>query len=259
MIIPDSPGSSRETREEVGRSCVYACPFNSQSCRVLLHLPASAAGVLSILSPHLPCAWCPSWLLVCVEDLSRLGKHERRVLLAAPGRDEQAAVIEPPLPGRAAAVANRRAVGSLVRMGLITTLGRKQERGAKRAVRLSPLGQAVVIRLRDELPKGRALSLLPHRTTLLAEVQEGDLPLLQRLLASLQASLALVPERLTLSETSMEMGREEVDYLDQIAAACLFVQDVLAAQNHVGGVQQRPQNSVCTRICHTDSGPRSRL
>lgn len=120
-------------------------------------------------------------------SLPRLGKHERRVLLAAPPPDGDSVVVPPAGPGRAADEANRRAIRQSLGSGLlwvgwqateVETKGRAYSWGRwrpvvreyhKRAVWLSPLGQAVVNLARPELQSGRPIRWEKYRAAAVAE------------------------------------------------------------------------------------------
>lgn len=112
----------------------------------------------------------------------RLGKHERRVLLAAPEPVAEPAIVEPERPGRVADEANRRAIRRLAELGLVVLADVRQDRQYgrdpisgrrvrlkpatwRRAIRLTALGALVVERLRPYLEAGKPFrwaGLLPE-------------------------------------------------------------------------------------------------
>jgi hypothetical protein len=123
-----------------------------------------------------------------VLELPRLGRNERRALLAAPPPDAEAQIIAPAGPGRAADEANRRALRTLERAGLLA-LGWDRGRFRKRTARRTWLGQAVVERLRTVLESGRRIRWADHRGALIAEYCLPTDGLLRVFLGRVQESL----------------------------------------------------------------------
>jgi hypothetical protein len=190
-------GSAWLIRGLVAPRC-YSCPEDGQPCGPLQVLPDTAEQLPSGWVAALPCAWCPRHLQRRVQALPRLGKLARRILLEAPPPEEQCAVIAPPASGRSAEEANRRAIRSLCHAQLLVAgsqsecreihwrsrdgiLQQTRRKVSKRAVCLSPLGQAVVELLRDDLQMGRPIRWGRHREALQARAQEDEKQLLDRL------------------------------------------------------------------------------
>jgi hypothetical protein len=136
------------------------------------------------------------------QKLPRLGCHERRILLEAPPPDGESKVIDAPAPGRSADEANPRAIRKLWKAGLLwignqmvkVMTEAKQWNGwkrryqnvereyHKRAVWLSPLGQAVVDRLRAALESGKPIRWASHRKALVSSCRRQPRGLLSEFL-----------------------------------------------------------------------------
>lgn len=184
-------------------SGAWVCNVDERSCEVtgLVELSLarvleggepshSVEDVLETVNGNLPCSRCRS-LERHVSRLPRLGKHERRILLAAPPSDADEGVIVPPLsPGRSADEANRRAIRKLLDHGLLW-IGEKdvREKGRrpsrKRCVWLSPLGQAVVEKLRPTLKNGGRIRWDTIRPEIL-QLRETPAALLARMLKDVE-------------------------------------------------------------------------
>ncbi len=113
----------------------------------------------------------------------RLGKHERRTLLAAPGPKAWPPQIIVPLgASRATGEGIRRAARRLHRAGLLTLFWRSEENppfDRKRAVRLTPLGQALVERLHGRIAAGETIRWTAKlRSALLKAVRQDTTDLL---------------------------------------------------------------------------------
>jgi hypothetical protein len=172
---------------------------------------ARLPDVMQHVEKHLPCDYCRG-MEANVAKLPRLGWHERRILLLAPGPDEDSKVIDPPHPGRAADEVNRRAIRKLFNAGLLwismTTVKMKMQteylRGGrwvpgerdywKRQVRLTPLGQAVVRHLRQQLEVRLPIRWDRYRVALVAACREQPPELQQRLLARAQKEIGYIKE-----------------------------------------------------------------
>ena len=128
---------------------------------------ARVEQALALVRPFLPCDRC-SHVEIVITGLGRLGKLARHVLLGAPPPTGAALVVAPPRPGRAAAVAHRRATHQLARAGLVSLT--TSPRG-RLAIRRSPLGEAIVGRLGDALRAGKRIRWSRHRRGLLAAVR----------------------------------------------------------------------------------------
>ena len=196
-------------------SCAYTCWVDGRPCEVVqLFAPALRQQLsgsddevgakfrerVEPVSHCLPCSRCRA-MEANAQKLPRLGCHERRILLQAPSPDGESKVIEPPAPGRSADEANRRAIRKLYHAGLLY-IGRRNvkvetkaevwiyRRGYvnlerdywKRAVWLSPLGQAVVDRLRAALESGKPIRWAPHREALVSSCRRQSQELLSEFL-----------------------------------------------------------------------------
>jgi len=117
-----------------------------------------------------------------VGHLGRLGRHERRILLAAaPAGAEAPRVVEPETHDRSAVEAHRRALCTLEKAGLVDLRDR-------RAARRSILGQGIIDRLGDALAAGRRIRWAEHRPALLASVRRTPNDLLTTLHCELVAA-----------------------------------------------------------------------
>ncbi len=208
--------STKRCATENGGSCTtsYACPVDSRPCVVLEPLQArmledlgaeeAASLVQDAANYGLPCGSCRKG----AQDArnlsgSRLGKHERRILLFAPPGSKcgwrdgpgnptfhgAGMVVYPEGPSRAAEEANRRALRKLEGAGLVE-LSRdsvgfanqppkwfKAKRARSRywlmgrrytTAKLTPLGELVAERCRHELETGKPIrwqKLLPALAT----------------------------------------------------------------------------------------------
>jgi hypothetical protein len=221
---------AEEKRFQGTTSCVHPCWVDGTPCEVIAQIAGPLEAILArrpepagggpppddvasrfaatMTQVHylLPCGRCRS-AERNVARLPRLGKHERRVLLAAPPPEAGRQVIPPPRPGRSADEAHRRAIGRLWEAGLLHR-GWRDERVktaavafggsgrwrhvhreyAKRAVSLSPLGEAVVTRLRAELEAGRPIRWARHRDALVAACRRPPTDLLLDFLAEVKRS-----------------------------------------------------------------------
>jgi hypothetical protein len=153
---------------------------------------ADVAQTIATIAESLPCEHCRR-AEADATKLPRLGKHERRVLLAAPAPDTpRGAHVAPPDNSPATAEAHRRAIRRLTACGLLDNCGteglvverrerrtglRRRWEVGRRTVRLSPLGQAVVSLLRPVLEAGGRIRWAAHRAALVAHCRKpvGDL------------------------------------------------------------------------------------
>jgi hypothetical protein len=197
----------------------YTCPTDQGPCSVVeqLRIPADRTLALPVLGTSLPCLACPRRVDADIAALPRLGKHERRALLLAPAPSAGWRHIPPPGPGRSADEAHRRALRRLVAAGLLD-LSYELTQGEHRRISwngqfewsqrwsstrgtacLSPLGFAVVTRLRHALESGLPIRWDQHREALRACV--SDLPSLLRMLlgtveyraAQARRNMSLIP------------------------------------------------------------------
>lgn len=173
-------------------------------------------GTIARTKGHLPCRVCPRAMAVYAGRLEgvRLGKQERRVLLAAAHPDvEEGALIAPLAETAAAAEATRRAIRTLSAAWLVNRGYRRVEGPTKattrsqwvtrehtwyhlpgepiqraywhRTVWLSPLGAALVGRLRPVLEGTGRIRWAAHRAAL-TEATARETP---ALLADFRASV----------------------------------------------------------------------
>jgi hypothetical protein len=162
----------------------HACPLDQAPCDVVAKLPVGADMASCV--PLLPCSRCRIGAAEAEKLSLRLGKHERRILLAATRPDARAPALVLPLapssvsgakePARSAYEMNRHAMRNLERNGLILTSRPPRplrEGGRPRlAAQLTALGAALVDRLREELLTGRSIRWSRHRTALAAAIQK---------------------------------------------------------------------------------------
>ncbi len=171
----------------------HVCLVDDQPCEVVALFADRFDGdlreAMEKVEGWLPCQRCRAMEQNAARMTGvRLGKHERRVLLNAPSWEGEAKVIKPPAEGRAADEANRRAIRKLSRVGLIwigwrvtkvatvqTTVcwGSGEEKNVKReyhkrAVWLTPLGEAAVERLRDDIAIGKSIRWTGHIAAMIA-------------------------------------------------------------------------------------------
>jgi hypothetical protein len=204
------------TENDYSGTTSYACPVDSQPCVVLEPLQArmhedlgaqeAASLVQDAANYGLPCGSCRKG----AQDArnlsgSRLGKHERRILLFAPPgskcgwRDRSGSptfhgagmVVYPEGPSRAAEEANRRALRKLEGAGLVE-LSRGSVKFANqpdwfkakrarsrywmmgrryRSAKLTPLGELVAERCRHELETGKPIRWQKLLPALAADVE----------------------------------------------------------------------------------------
>ncbi len=222
------PDTKRCASDTGARSTTFsdrACPVDGRPCEVLEPLRARLSGevgadaygeLVADLAERLPCRDCRRGEAEAL-DLTgggvRLGKNERRILLAAPpgskcgARDEASSptwpaagrIVWPEGPGRSAEEAHRRALRKLEGAALIetskTSPGFATDRPpdwalrdklrsrywamgrTRQAARLTPLGEHLVEACRAELEGGRPIRWEKHRAHLVASVRRpvGDL------------------------------------------------------------------------------------
>jgi len=187
----DTKGCASDISVQDTMSCAYPCHVDGQPCMVIAPLASpEVEKALRLTVSCLPCTSCPrpaEHALARLEGV-RLGKHEWRVLLvAAPPDAEAGAVIAPPTEGRAADEAQRRAIRRLATLGQAhvgharvstaskvpfpSSWGLGKDYVPRRdywhlAVWQSPLGAAVVGRLRVALETGQRIRWPLHRAAL---------------------------------------------------------------------------------------------
>lgn len=227
-------------------------------------------GTIARTKGHLPCRVCPRAMAVYAGRLEgvRLGKQERRVLLAAARPDaEEGALITPPMETAAAAEATRRAIRTLSAAWLVNCGYRRVECPTKattrsqwvtmehkwyhlpgepiqraywhRTVWLSPLGAALVARLRHVLEGTGRIRWAAHRAAL-TETTARETP---ALLADFRVSVFNAGDdiRFLLRMVALRGKRERfeavrAEHKDDLAA----LDALLAALDatHAGGSEQ---------------------
>jgi hypothetical protein len=183
----------------------YACHVDDRPCEVVEpfvdQINGDLADVMEKTECDLPCMRCRN----VERDAAalagvRLGKHERRVLSLAPPWDGESKVIEPDCTGRSADEANRRAIRKLADVGLLwpgwqeakiecrtrSWHGRTKRNYHKRAVWLTPLGEAVVGVLRQVIQNGKPIRWAKHVPALIAAARRKPDALLEEFLAELR-------------------------------------------------------------------------
>lgn len=177
----------------------YVCPFNQRPCEVIESLPPAflqrrgreaqkLLHRLASLSDCLPCEHCRSAELAAQRlDRVRLGRHERNILLHAPGPEAaQGAILDPSLRTHSERETYLRAVRKLTRAGLarsgtqamrLQTNTRRADGTlvsrayAHRTLRLTPLGVQVVESYRNELENGKPVRWARRLPQALARVR----------------------------------------------------------------------------------------
>ena len=234
-------------------------------------LDGKRCDIARILAPHgskrfsesfgalkelLPCGSCARRVHGDVAKLPglRLGKHERRILLAAPQPECELKVVSAEGTNRSAAEAHRRAVRRLATAGLIdmrtkrveietkavarslenhfsrTLLDDRVKRGFHcQAVVRTPLGQAIVSRLTSTLASGGVIRWAEHRPTLVGQKAESPTALTQRFLAKVKKfAEACEWRRMMLALLRGHRGRRQAEARERSAAA--ITQRLLACQ-----------------------------
>ena len=224
-------------------------------------LDGKRCDIARVLSPHSskrfsesfealkelrPCGSCARRLDGDVAKLAglRLGKHERRILLAAPPPDREPIVVSAERAGRSAAEAHRRAVRRLAMAGLIDTRKKPVEIETKavawswgnhfsrtlpgdrvkrrfhcQAVVRTPLGQTVVQRLTSTLTSGGVIRWAEHRPSLVGRTAESPTALTRRFLAKVKKfAEACEWRRMMLALLRGHGGRRQAEAREQAAA-----------------------------------------
>ncbi|MBF0424099.1 MAG: hypothetical protein HQL73_14025 [Magnetococcales bacterium] len=154
----------------------FICPVISLTCQVVDAVPVSSGLSVERLKQLLPCSSCHGGesKALALSGL-RLGSHERRILLAAAEVDHNHRVVPPHASGRSAAEAHRRAQRKLGGAGLLSLKQVITGNGSLRrrtGVRLTPLGQAVVERVGEELAEGTPIRWHQHQPALASDVRQ---------------------------------------------------------------------------------------
>lgn len=199
---------------------------------------------LGAVEANLPCSWCRG-AEYYAQHLPRLGRHERRILLQASSPDRESVIVAPEGPGRAADEAHRRAIRRLFAAGLLWVgwrrvyvetrtqtkarwehmAGRWWQTGGqpirreyrKRAVWRSPLGQALVERLRSQLEAGARIRWSAHRAALVSACRRST----DELLSMFQTEVQQDAERLeALVRTAAAIGARDTCHLEQHRRVC---------------------------------------
>ncbi len=191
---------------------MYQCYVDDQPCEVFAQfahaVPSErASAAVGAVKDWLPCSMCR---LAEAHTASlagvRLGKHERRVLVATPGPEDRPLVIAPEADTRAADEALRRAIRKLGTAGLVSLHSESVETEAqlhkrielikvwgnpwgyettrratvrKRAVRLTPLGAALVDLARADLEARRPIRWPKYQAAALAATRRSPAELLE--------------------------------------------------------------------------------
>ncbi|MBF0612750.1 MAG: hypothetical protein HQL55_16630 [Magnetococcales bacterium] len=153
----------------------FTCQTNHHLCQLVEAVSGSSGISTERLRQLLPCGSCHgSESQVLALSGVRLGSHERRILLAAAMADHNHRVVPSPASGRSAAEAHRRAQRKLAGAGLVslkqvlTGNGRLRR---KTGVRLTPLGQAVVEKVGEELAAGKPIRWQKYQPALVSDVR----------------------------------------------------------------------------------------
>jgi hypothetical protein len=143
---------------------LHECWVDERPCEVVERFAHALENgdLLALAAEDLPCNRCrgAERTIAGLTGL-RLGKHERRTLLSAPGPQAwppQIIVLRG--ASRTTGEGIRRAARRLHRAGLLTLFWRPEEYppfDRKRAVRLTPLGQALVERLHGRIAAGETI------------------------------------------------------------------------------------------------------
>jgi hypothetical protein len=199
----------------------FVCPVDKRPCEVAAllapHLERPPAEALRPVQHLLPCNRC-RWVEQQIQSLPRLGKHERRILLAAPAPDGEPAINEPAALGRSAAESACRAARKLAEGGLLHVSYRDQvvtpwRKGYgyritktvfRQAVRLTPLGAAVVALVRPLLESGKPIRWDRHRAILVDMVRENARALVPRFSAQVDEYAA---EQKSMRDIIARLGR----------------------------------------------------
>jgi hypothetical protein len=165
---------------------LHECWVDERPCEVVERFAHALqnSDLLALAAEDLPCNRCrgADRAIAGLTGL-RLGKHERRTLLAAPGpRLGPPQIIVPRGASRTTGEGIRRAARRLHRAGLLTLFWRSEENppfDRKRAVRLTPLGQALVERLHGRIAAGETIRWTATlRNALLTAVRQDTTDLL---------------------------------------------------------------------------------
>ena len=234
-------------------------------------LDGKRCAVVSVLTPHsskqfsesfaalkelLPCGSCARRLHGDVAKLSglRLGKHERRILLAAPPPDREPTVVAAEGASRSASEVHRRAVRRLATAGLVDLRLKSVEIETKavawswgnhycrtpmdervkrqfhcQAVVRTPLGQTIVQRLTSTLASGGVIRWAEHRATLVARTAQSPAALTVRFLAKVKNFAEFCAFRRTmLALLHGQGGRRQAEARERAAAE--ITQRLLACQ-----------------------------
>jgi len=191
---------------------MYECYVDKRPCEVVAQFdhalpPERSAEAVAAVASWLPCDMCRlAEAQTAALSGVRLGRHERRVLLSAPGPEDKAVIIAPESDTRAADEALRRAIRKLGASGLVwldkepvevraqyhkrielekvwgNRWGWETTRRAtvrKRSVKLSPLGAAVVNLARADLEGGRPVRWSKYQADGLAATRRTPVELLE--------------------------------------------------------------------------------
>jgi hypothetical protein len=151
------------------------CPADGEPCHVVALISRYLEEVPEeeAIWKCLPCKRCRVGLHA-IQRLkgTRLGRHERRILLSATGPEEHPKRIAPESETRSAYEALQRARRKLDGAGLIEATEETPIR-----IRLSPAGRALLLELQNHLEVGKPLRWTPERLEAIAEAlgsQDAD-------------------------------------------------------------------------------------
>ena len=153
----------------------FMCQVKQHPCPVVEAVSSSSGLSAERLRQMLPCSSCHGgeFNALALSGL-RLGSHERRILLAAALPDHNHRVVPPHASGRSAAEAHRRAQRQLAKSGLLSLeqviIGNGSLR-RKTGIRLTPLGQAVVERIGEDLEVGKSIRWQKYQSALISDVR----------------------------------------------------------------------------------------
>ena len=203
----------------------YACPVDNRACEVVAlfasKMPGNVEDIVGKVAWWLPCNRCRDMERDARALLKvRLGKYERRALLLAAGyHEDHPKVVPPRLRGRAADESNRRAIRKLGSVGLLILRWRKVPSKSrrkwggregcsyhKRAVWRTPLGDAVVKRLRDKLKTDSPIRWAGHIEPIIVAVRAESDALLSDFRGLIENEENFERQRMHLAAQGAQMG-----------------------------------------------------
>ena len=206
---------------------VYDCRFDDSPCEVMASF-SRHLDCLQSMDDLLPCSHCRG-AERAIDRLAgqKLGRHQRRALLAANSPQERAEPLPSPGPTRSARVAHSRALHGLNAAGLIelTWCRERDESGRTRrlrAARQTPLGEAVVDEYRNSLSGGSRIRW--STTRLLSRCRLDTTALTAVFAANLQEEIELRQHVVAGRQSARREGEEDftraLTDLHLLLAAC---------------------------------------